>query len=72
VCVCVCVCVIMRFNHQSVDGRLSTVSPKPANQKVAPPPRDEASYLLYGLLKDTVSENKPPPIYLYGWLLQAL
>jgi len=29
-------------------------------------------HLLHGLLKYTVSGNKPPPIYLYGWLLQAL
>ena len=28
--------------------------------------------LLYGLLMFTVSGNKPPSIYVYGWLLQAL
>jgi len=28
--------------------------------------------MLYGLLKYTVYANTSPPIYLYGWLLQAL
>ena len=33
---------------------------------------DHFIHLLYGLLMFTVSGNKPPSIYLYGWLLQAL